>query len=117
MPTVPDRQGDRALRSTAMTGSSVGDLLDRALVGYATLGSVAEAVEDERIYVADLTAAWQARLASVRSERGDAGASPEVVEAVDAAVDEAASIDDPHQAIDWLSTLPQIILAALGEAT
>ena len=29
--------------------------------------------------------------------------------------DEAGGIADPHRAIDWLSTLPQVALAALGE--
>lgn len=31
-------------------------------------------------------------------------------------VEEAGRITDPHRAIDWLSTLPQVALAALGEA-
>jgi hypothetical protein len=31
-------------------------------------------------------------------------------------VAEASSIADPHRAIDWLSTLPQVALAALGES-
>ena len=31
------------------------------------------------------------------------------------AVDEARLISDPHRAIDWLSTLPQVVLVALGE--
>ena len=28
---------------------------------------------------------------------------------------EAAAIDDPHRAIDWLSTYPQVLLVAVGE--
>jgi hypothetical protein len=35
--------------------------------------------------------------------------------ALDAAIAEAVSITDPHRAIDWLSTFPQVALAALDE--
>jgi hypothetical protein len=35
--------------------------------------------------------------------------------AVARAVGEARLISDPHRAIDWLSTLPQVVLVALGE--
>jgi hypothetical protein len=35
--------------------------------------------------------------------------------AVARVVDEAGLIADPHRAIDWLSTLPQVALVALGE--
>ena len=28
---------------------------------------------------------------------------------------EAGLIEDPHRAIDWLSTFPQVVLAAIGE--
>jgi hypothetical protein len=38
-----------------------------------------------------------------------------VVVAIDAAVGEIARISDPHRAIDWLSTFPQVTLLALGE--
>ena len=31
--------------------------------------------------------------------------------AVDRAIDEIGRIDDPHRAIDWLSTFPQVVLA------
>ena len=31
-------------------------------------------------------------------------------------VAEAGRITDPHRAIDWMSTLPQVALAAVGEA-
>jgi hypothetical protein len=36
--------------------------------------------------------------------------------AIDRLADEAGTIDDPHKAIDWLSTFPQAALLALGEA-
>jgi hypothetical protein len=35
--------------------------------------------------------------------------------AVDTLEREADAIDDPHRAIDWLSTFPQLLLVALGE--
>jgi len=36
--------------------------------------------------------------------------------AVDRLVAEADMVGDPHRAIDWLSTLPQATLVALGES-
>ena len=35
--------------------------------------------------------------------------------AVARVVDESGLIADPHRAIDWLSTFPQLALVALGE--
>ena len=32
-----------------------------------------------------------------------------------AAIDEIGRIEDPHRAIDWLSTFPQVVLLAIGE--
>ena len=40
-----------------------------------------------------------------------AGAS----DAIDEAIVEIGSIADPHRAIDWLSTFPQVVLLAIGE--
>jgi hypothetical protein len=36
------------------------------------------------------------------------------VAAVDTAIEEIALIADPHRAIDWLSTFPQIVRLALA---
>ena len=47
--------------------------------------------------------------------RGTEPAPPGAEAALDALVEEAGRITDPHRAIDWLSTLPQVALAALGE--
>jgi hypothetical protein len=33
---------------------------------------------------------------------------------VDRAIDEIRRIEDPHRAIDWLSTFPQVVLVAVG---
>ena len=35
--------------------------------------------------------------------------------AIDRAIVEVDLIEDPHRAIDWLSTFPQVVLLALGE--
>ena len=35
--------------------------------------------------------------------------------AIDRAIDEIGRISDPHRAIDWLSTFPQVVLIGLGE--
>ena len=43
-------------------------------------------------------------------------ASDEISTAVDRAIEEIAQIADEHRAIDWLSTFPQVVLLALGEA-
>ncbi len=95
---------------------SVTDLVDRALAGFDALAATADAVEDEWQYVADLGTVWRARLRAVAEARGADAPPPGAIEAIEALVDEAARITDPHRAIDWLSTLPQVALAALGEA-
>jgi hypothetical protein len=42
--------------------------------------------------------------------------APEPVEsAVDRVIEEALLVTDPHRAIDWLSTLSQVVLVALDE--
>jgi hypothetical protein len=97
-------------------GATISEAIERATRAYATLAELGEAVEDEWSYVTDLHAAWQARLDAVAAERGDGRIDPAADAAVDAAIDEIALLEDPHRAIDWLSTFPQVILLALGEA-
>ena len=94
---------------------TIADLVERALSGFDALAVAAEPVDDEIQYVADLGTVWRARLQAVASARGREAAPPGSDAAIDALVAEAARIDDPHRAIDWLSTLPQVALAALGE--
>ena len=96
--------------------TSVAELLDRALAGLDTLASTAEPVADEWQYVTDLGTVWRARLRAVAEARGREEAPAGAEAALDALVAEAARITDPHRAIDWLSTFPQVALAALGEA-
>jgi len=89
--------------------------IDRAQAALATLTARGEAIDDEWQYVTDLEAAWRARLEEVAAARGGESIAPEAESAVDRLTAEAESIEDPHRAIDWMSTLPQAVLLALGE--
>jgi hypothetical protein len=89
--------------------------IDRAVASCEALGLLGEDVDDEWQYVQDLGDAWLTRLKESAAARGDEALSAEVGAAIDAACVEAALISDPHRAIDWLSTLPQVVLVALGE--
>lgn len=94
---------------------TLGEALDAALGAYAALTELAEDVEDEWSYIQDLTTAWQGRLEELRAARGPEPADPAVVAALEAAATEVRAIEDPHRAIDWLSTYPQVILLSVGE--
>jgi hypothetical protein len=98
-----------------MPGPTVDTTIQRALDAYARLTEVGEAVDDEWTYIDDLTTAWRTRLDQVAAARGSEPLEPARAAAVDAASDEVARIIDPHRAIDWLSTYPQVVLTALGE--
>jgi hypothetical protein len=91
------------------------ELLERATAAQRGLADRAEAIDDEWSYINDLDAAWADRLAAVATDRGDDLADPLTVGAIDEAIRETEAIVDPHRAIDWLSTFPQIVLLALGE--
>jgi len=94
---------------------TVAHLIERALAGFDLLATTAAPIADELQYLADLDTVWRARLRSVAAARGSDPVPPEAELAIDALVAEAGSIEDPHRAIDWLSTLPQVALAALRE--
>ena len=96
--------------------ATVADCITRALDGFDALVLTAEPVEDEFQYVADLSTVWRGRLGTVTAARGEETVDPAIEAAIEALVAEASSIADPHRAIDWLSTLPQVALAALGES-
>ncbi|MGP1674217.1 MAG: hypothetical protein ACTS8Z_03255 [Candidatus Limnocylindrales bacterium] len=101
-----------------MTGafdSTVAATIERALDAYDALAELGEEVEDEWSYVTDLSAAWRERFAAVSATRGVESVEPAVAAAIERAIDEIAAIEDPHRAIDWLSTFPQLTLLALGE--
>jgi hypothetical protein len=90
--------------------------IDRVLDAYDVLTELGEAIEDEWSYVTDLSEAWRSRLEVVVSSRGQEPAPDEVSNAIDRAIEEIGLIADPHRAIDWLSTFPQVVLVALDEA-
>jgi len=93
----------------------VRDAIDRARDAYTSLGELGETIDEEWSYVTDLGEAWGARLDEVAGTRGDDAIEPDVSAALDRAIDEIGRITDPHRAIDWLSTFPQVVLLALGE--
>ena len=97
-----------------MTEPSLSDALAGALDAYEQLASLGEDVEDEWSYVTDLAAAWRERLEALDAARGDAPAGP-AGPAIERAIAEIALITDPHRAIDWLSTFPQVVLLAAGD--
>lgn len=93
---------------------TVRTVLDRALEAYGALAEVGEVIDDEWGYIDDLRTTWSARLEDLATERGAEPVSPPVAAAIDAAVEEIGLITDPHRAIDWLSTFPQVVCVALG---
>jgi hypothetical protein len=94
---------------------TVQTVVDRALQAYANLTELGESIEDEWSYVNDLAAAWEDRLTEVAAARGADPVPQATGTAVDRAIDEIGLIEDPHRAIDWLSTFPQVVLLALAE--
>src|SRR3990170_4102186 len=97
-------------------------LVERGGDALARLAALGETIADEWTYVHDLETVWVARLRVVASapRLSESPPSPaalrELAAAVDRLVAEADLVTDPHRAIDWLSTLPQATLVALGEA-
>lgn len=100
---------------SASSHTTVETVLARASDAYASLAEVGEEIDDEWSYIQDLTGAWRARLDDVGAARGSETVHDDIVAAIDAAIEEISRIDDPHRAIDWLSTFPQVALIALGE--
>ena len=98
-----------------MSPATVAEAIERALSAYAALAELGEDIEDEWSYVNDLASAWRDRLETVATARPDASVDAATDAAIDLAIDEIARITDPHRAIDWLSTFPQVTLLALGE--
>jgi hypothetical protein len=86
-----------------------------ALDAYEQLTGLAEEIEDEWTYDNDLASTWRRRMEDVIAERGDDVFDLPEQAAIERAIDEIDAISDPHRAIDWLSTFPQVVLMALGE--
>jgi hypothetical protein len=99
-----------------MAPATVAQAIDRVLTAYAGLAELGEEIEDEWSYVNDLATAWRERLETVADGDPDRILGDDVDAAIDRAIDEIGRITDPHRAIDWLSTFPQVTLVALGEA-
>ena len=98
-----------------MAATTVGEAIERALAAYARLTELAEDIEDEWSYVNDLSSAWGERLESAAGSGAGVPLGPGADVAIDRLIDEVDRITDPHRAIDWLSTYPQVALLALGE--
>jgi len=99
-----------------MAPATIAQAIERVLTAYGDLTALGEEIEDEWSYVNDLATAWRERLEAVADAEPDTILSDEVDAAIDRAIDEIDRITDPHRAIDWLSTFPQVTLLALGEA-
>ena len=93
----------------------VPDLIERVVTAVTALAALGETIQDEWTYVHDLEAVWTARLRAVAAARASAPVPNDLEPAIDRLVEEAGLITDPHRAIDWLSTVPQVALVALGE--
>jgi hypothetical protein len=89
--------------------------IEHALAALDDLASLGEEVDDEWQYVQDLAASWRDRLQSGAAGRGTEQLAPPAGSAIMRLASEARLVDDPHRAIDWLSTFPQAVLVALGE--
>jgi hypothetical protein len=97
--------------------STVGAAIELALEAYAALTSLAEDIEDEWTFVDDLSTAWRERLEALAAVHPGQPVPIDVGAAIRVAIEEIERIRDPHRAIDWLSTFPQVVLVALGEGT
>lgn len=92
--------------------------IEQVVAALGRLAAIGETIQDEWTYVHDLETVWAARLRAVAAEQASSAVrpAPELEAALDRLVAEADLVTDPHRAIDWLSTLPQATLVALGEA-
>jgi hypothetical protein len=94
---------------------TVDAVLVRAAASLDVLATTASSVEDEWQYVADLVTVWGGALRAVAAARAGQPVPADAEAAIERLAAEAASIVDPHRAIDWLSTLPSVALLAVGE--
>jgi hypothetical protein len=98
-----------------MDPPTIAALLATAIAAEEALAELGESIDDEWSYVNDLRQAWADRLAEVaEGPLGTRIAAPAIADAIGLAIEEAGLVRDPHRAIDWLSTLPQVVLLAVG---
>lgn len=88
---------------------SVALVVDRVLDAYRRLGDLGEQIADEWQYVNDLVAVHSADLRALAVAAPERLLPAAAVRAVDLAIEEIGLIEDPHRAIDWLSTFPQVV--------
>jgi hypothetical protein len=89
------------------------DAIAIALDALSALERLGENVGDDWQYVVDLARAWRLKLENASDDRP---LTDEALQAIEVAAAETAAITDPHRAIDWLSTFPQLVLLVLGDA-
>lgn len=89
-------------------------VMERVAVAYRALADLAESVEDEWQYVTDLTDAYLPAIRALADADSGRALDTGQVVALDEAMAEIALIEDPHKAIDWLSTFPHIVALAVG---
>lgn len=99
---------------TKTGASSLSAVIDRALDAYLALGELGEQIADEWQYVTDLVAVHAGDLRALAADDPDRPVTREVVAAIDLAIEEVGLISDPHRAIDWLSTFPQVVRVAVA---
>ncbi len=88
--------------------------LSAALAALDALAELGETIEDEWSYVTALADAGRARLRAAAGPDVDAALAADRGAAIAAACAETARIEDPHRAIDWLSTFPAVVELAMG---
>ena len=103
------------IESSPFIPETIGAAIDGALGTLDALATLGEDIEDEWQYVQDLSSTWRGRLEDVAAGRSGEPLTPERAAAIVRVSVEAGAIEDPHRAIDWLSTFPQVVLAAIGE--
>jgi hypothetical protein len=103
------------VESNPVIPETIGAAIDGALETLEALATLGEDIEDEWQYVQDLAGAWRERLEDVAAGRSGEPLTADRAAAVVRVSVEAELIEDPHRAIDWLSTFPQVVLAAIGE--
>jgi len=90
-------------------------VVGRAVDAVAVLETLGEEVADEWTYVTDLARVQRRRLAEIADRRRGTSLASDRVTAIDLAIAEVGRIVDPHRAIDWLSTFPDLVALALDE--
>jgi hypothetical protein len=91
----------------------VSDVVARAVDAYLALAELAETVEDEWQYVTDITDAYLPSIEALALADPARPMTAAQADAVDELIAEIGLISDPHKAIDWLSTFPNLVVLAL----